>query len=214
MVLAPILGTLAMLAGVLTTWVVNTRPASEQDPDARFWYVFTGACVVAPLVLGATVVDRWIGVATLATVAGTVLAANNYSSRIFRRRLDAEHASILAAVVFLVMLIMLLFVVPVFRAWGRYELDPEAAISHPAMNDVGNPPTAALARALAAAEDLRHHPQEHASSGSGANYRQAVIDLEAAFRQAELAGERMPGDAAGIPNNVLGRDVAGGLRPW
>ena len=114
MVLAPILGTLAMLAGVLTTWVVNTRPASEQDPDARFWYVFTGACVVAPLVLGATVVDRWIGVATLATVAGTVLAANNYSSRIFRRRLDAEHASILAAVVFLVMLIMLLFVVPVF----------------------------------------------------------------------------------------------------
>ncbi len=208
--LAPILGTLAMLAGVLTTWVVNTRPASEQDPDARFWYVFTGACVVAPLVLGATVVDRWIGVATLATVAGTVLAANNYSSRIFRRRLDAEHASILAAE----HSALAARHESVLRAWGRYELDPEAAISHPAMNDVGNPPTAALARALAAAEDLRHHPQEHASSGSGANYRQAVIDLEAAFRQAELAGERMPGDAAGIPNNVLGRDVAGGLRPW
>ncbi|RAX51269.1 hypothetical protein DQ353_02570 [Arthrobacter sp. AQ5-05] len=210
MVLAPILGALAMLAGVLTTWVVNTRPASEQDPDARFWYVFTGACVAAPLVLGATVIDRGIGVATLATVAGTVLAANKYSSHILRRRVDAEHDSILAAE----HSDLAARHETVLRAWSRYELDPEAAINHPSMNDVGNPPTAALVRALAAAEDLRHHRQELPSSRSGADYRQAVLELEAAFRHAELAGGRMPGDSIGIPNNALRRDVADTLRPW
>ena len=209
MVLAPTLGALAMLAGVLTTWIVNTRPASEQDPDARFWYVFTGACVAAPLVLGATVIDRWIGVATLATVAGTVLAANKYSCRIFRSRVAAEHESILAAE----HSALAARHESVLLAWSRYELDPEAAINHPSMHDVSNPPTAALVRALAAAEGLRHHRPELASSGSGADYRQAVLDLEAAFRHAELAGERMPGDAAGIPNNVLLGELADRLRP-
>lgn len=177
-----------MLAGVLTTWVVNTRPASELDPDARFWYLFTGTCVVAPLVVSATVFDRWIGVATLAAVAGAVLAANKYSSRVFRRRADAEHESILAAE-------HSAFAArheSVLRAWSRYELDPEAALNHPSMNDVRNPPTAALVRALAAAEDLRHRRQEPASSGSGADYRQAVIALEAAFRHAELAETQVP----------------------
>lgn len=209
MVLAPILGALAMLAGVLTTWIVNTRPASEQDPDARFWYVFTGACVAAPLVLGATVIDRWIGVATLAAVAGTVLAANKYSCRIFRIRVAAEHESILAAE----HSALAARHESVLRAWSRYELDPEAAINHPSMNDVSKPPTAALVRALAAAEDIRHHRQEHASGGADADYRQAVLDLEAAFRHAQLAAERMPGDAAGTPNNVLHIESADRLRP-
>ncbi|MBP2374969.1 hypothetical protein [Paeniglutamicibacter psychrophenolicus] len=186
--LAPTLGALAMLAGVLTTWVVNTRPASEQDPDARFWYVFTGAWVVAPLVLGASVIDRGIGVATVAAVAGTVLAANKYSSRVFRRRVDAEHQSILAAE----HSALAARHESVLRAWSRYELDPEAAINHPSMNDVGSPPTAALVRALAAAEDLRLQHPEQESGGVDAGYRQAVIELETAFRQAELAETRVP----------------------
>lgn len=207
--LAPILGALAMLAGVLTTWVVNTRPASEQDPDARFWYLFTGACVVGPLVLGATVLDRWIGVATLAAVAGGILAANNYSSRIVRRRVGAKHESILEAE----HCALAARHEAVLRAWGRYELDPEAAINHPTMNDVGHPRTAALVRALAAAEHLRRQRPEPASNRVGANYRQAVLDLEAAFRHAEQAAERGPGDAAGIPNGVLNGELAEQLRP-
>lgn len=180
-----------MIAGVLTTWIVNTRPASEQDPDARFWYIFTGACVAVPLVLGATVIDRWVGGVTLAAVTGAVLAANRYSSRVFRRRVNAAHESILAADYAALQARH----ESVLRAWSRYELDPEASISNPSMNDVGDPRTAAIARALAVAEHLRRRHPERDPAGADAGYRQAVFALEAAFREAELADSQVAATA-------------------
>lgn len=209
--LAPVLGVLAMLASALTVWFARTRPATDEDPDARFWYVFTGACVLAPLLLGAAALGPWTGVAVLAAAAGTVLASDRFSSATLRRRLAsaerqllvAEHSALAGRHD------------AVLKAWARYELDPGAAIDHPGMNDMQLPATSALAKALAVAEGLRD-PAHGGVEGGGAGavgarvsgleaarverYRQAVSRLESAFRQAELAAARMASPCTGSPH--------------
>lgn len=176
--LAPTLGAFAILSCALTVWLIRTRPATEQDPDAPFWYAFTGACVVVPLVLGAALWAPWLGMAVMAAVAFTALATNKVSTGTLQRRLAGEQASLLANEHAL----LAARHDSVLRAWSRYELDPGSAIDHPAMNDVGIPATAALTRALAAAEQLRYQP---AAAATGTNYHQAVLGLESAFALAQ-----------------------------
>lgn len=178
--LAPILGALAILACALTVWLIRTRSTTEQDPDAAFWYAFTGACVLAPLVLGAAVLDPWLGMAVVAAVAFTALATNKVSTGSLQRRLAGEQASLLANEHAL----LAARHDSVLKAWSRYELDPGAALDHPAMNDVGIPATAALTRALAAAEQLRYQ-MAPAAAATGTNYQQAVVGLESAFALAQ-----------------------------
>ncbi|KAA0974096.1 hypothetical protein FQ154_16805 [Paeniglutamicibacter gangotriensis] len=170
--LAPILGALAVLAAASTVWLVKTRPTTQQDPDAAFWYVFAGVSLVFPLFLGVGLINRWFGLATLAMVAATILATNRFSSNALQRRQAGEQASLISSE----HSALAIRHASVLTAWSRYELDPAAAIAHPNMNDVNAPATAELARALAAAEAAR-------TMGTG--YRQAVAGLEAAFRRAE-----------------------------
>ncbi len=192
--LAPILGALAILACAQTVWFIRTRSATEQDPDAPFWYAFTGASVVVPLVLGAALLAPWLGMVVVAAVAFTALATNKVSTATLQRRLAGAQASLVANEHAL----LAARHDYVLRAWSWYELDPGAAIDHPAMNDVGIPATAALTRALAAAEQLRYQPAQ-AAAASGTNYQQAVVGLESAFALAQRPELQLHGkEASGL----------------
>ncbi|MDO5745213.1 MAG: hypothetical protein Q4P23_12175, partial [Micrococcaceae bacterium] len=138
--LAPVLGAFAMLAGALTVRLIRTRPATEQDPDAPFWYAFTGVCVMAPLVLGAAILDPWLGMAIVVAVTVTVLATDKVSTGALQRRIAGENDCLVANEHAL----LAARHDSVLRAWSRYELDPAAALEYPGMNDVSIPATAAL----------------------------------------------------------------------
>lgn len=198
--LAPTLGLFAMLVGIGTTWLVVSGPALKQDPDARFWYGFSGLSVLAPLALGAAVLNPLAGVAVLAAVSGSCLATCRFLTREAKRRSAAEAGSRLAAARSACEARHDL----VLRAWSRYELDPAAAIENPGMNDVHLPETAALARALGRAEQLRHRRPAQDSDGQGVDYPQAVIELESAFRRA-LASS--PGPLASMAKGQPGPDA-------
>jgi hypothetical protein len=188
-VLAPTLGLLAVFMGIATTRFMVAGPTPEQDPDARFWYGFCGLSVVAPLALGAALVNPWAGAAVSAAVFGACFATCRYLRREAERRTAAEAGSRLAAE----QSALEARHENVLKAWSRYELDPAAAIEHPGMNDVHVPETAEVATALAQAELLRNLAPLPASDGAGTGYRQAVTDLEAAFRRAEQALVNPPG---------------------
>jgi hypothetical protein len=145
--------------------------------------------VVAPLALGAALVSPWAGAAVSAAVFGTCVATCRYLRREAERRTTAEAGSRLAAE----HSALEARHDHVLKAWSRYELDPAAAIENPGMNDVHVPETAEVAMALAQAEHLRNSLGAPDSDGAGAGYRQAVIDLEAAFRRAEQALVDSPG---------------------
>ena len=81
--------------------------------------------------------------------------------------------------------------------WQRYELDPAHSIDYPAMSDPRQPETAALIRAMKAAERLR--------GGTDAAYAPAVDRLEQALADAERAagvGHDTPARRAGLPDRV------------
>ncbi|MCQ9164743.1 hypothetical protein [Arthrobacter sp. STN4] len=184
---------LVVLATAGTTWLVKVRPALEHDPDAHFWYLFAGLCVVLPAVLVAAVLNRWAGATLALLAAGTwwwtntvvrrrlVQQANARALRLAeaeRKALRARHAVVLAR-------------------WGRYELDPASAIDFPGMADVRIPETSALVKALAQAqaEWVRRSP----GPGGTARYRAAVTVLEGAFKAAELVSGRA-GARSGSPS--------------
>jgi hypothetical protein len=75
----------------------------------------------------------------------------------------------------------------VLLAWARYETDVALQIDYPAMTDVRKPETAALAKALRAAEIASRHAGE--SIDSLIRYEGAVLDLEGAFKAAETAAK-------------------------
>lgn len=193
---AQILGLLAMLAGIATVWLMNTRPAREQDPDARFWYGFTGSCVLAPLIFAAVSMDRLVGAVSLVMVVATCSVTARVSARSAQKRAASESAarwdSDYAG--------LQVRHDRVLRAWSRYALDPVAATDFPSMNDVHVLETSALARALAQAEQLRRDPHPLAPEHTGAGYPQAVCSLEAAFRHAELAAVRSAETAGELPS--------------
>ncbi|KRE71709.1 hypothetical protein [Arthrobacter sp. Soil762] len=70
------------------------------------------------------------------------------------------------------------------RRWLTYEMDPRLQFDYPAMSDVFSPPTAAMIKALGAADQQR-------TAGSPADYKLAVDR----FSQALAAAE----SAAGVP---------------
>ena len=201
-------GVLAVLAGTATAWLACTGPSREKDPDAGFWYGFIGCSAVATLLLVAAAHNRWTAAACAAAVAAGSLAAGRLAVRSTRRRALAAARSLAAAR----QAALAARHDSVLLAWGRYALDPAAAVDFPAMNDVGVPEVSALARALAEAESLRpdSHVQGagmHAAAGRGGEpagepaadpYRRAVDRLESAFRLAEQAAAG-PGSPVSSP---------------
>lgn len=75
----------------------------------------------------------------------------------------------------------------VILAWAKYETDVALQIDFPAMTDVRKPETAALAKALRAAEIASRHADE--SIEALIRYEDAVLDLEGAFKAAEAAAK-------------------------
>jgi hypothetical protein len=144
-------------------------------PDAVFWDGFAGLAVLAPAVILSSLASPWAGLMLGLVAAATALAAYRGAPRIagwqeLRRAsratmsaneaAGARHRSALAR-------------------WQRYELDPAYCFDYPAMSDPGQPETAALIRAMKAAERLR--------GGAEADYAPAVERLEQALADAERA---------------------------
>jgi hypothetical protein len=185
------LATAAVCAVTGTVYMARKHMAADAGlPDAVFWDGFAGLAVVVPAVILASLAAPWggllLGLVAAATAVGAYLGSRRLSSRQELRRKIREtttandaaalrHRSALAR-------------------WQRYELDPGYCIAYPAMSDPGRPETAALIRAMKAAEELR--------GGIDAGYGPAVDRLERALAEAERAAGApafaSPGSSPGI----------------
>ena len=171
------LAVVVVCASGASVYLIRKHAAADSDglPDAVFWDVFAGLAIVAPAVILSALEAPWAGL--LLGVLAVAAAATSYvwTPRVFNRHearrasrdiaasneaAAARHRSALAR-------------------WQRYELDPSHSIDYPAMSDPRQPETAALIRAMKAAEQLR--------GGTDAGYAPAVDRLEQALAEAERA---------------------------
>ena len=186
------LAVIVVCASGASVFLIRKRLAAGSDglPDSVFWDGFAGLAIVAPAVILPALAAPWAGL-LLGVLAGAAAAAAYFwAPRILSRQearrasrdlaasneaAAARHRSALAR-------------------WQRYELDPARSIDYPAMSDPRQPETAALIRAMRAAERLR--------GGTDAAYAPAVDRLEQALADAErAAGVRpdTPARHAGLP---------------
>lgn len=151
------------------------RTADGGLPDAVFWDGFAGLVVVAPAVILAALASPPAGLILgfLAAAAGAaayrwtpVLLSRQDIRRAARQTAaDNEAAAVLHRAV--------------LARWQRYELDPAHRIDFPALSDPRRPETAALIKAMKAAERLR--------DSNDPGYGPAVRRLEQALAEAERA---------------------------
>lgn len=184
-----ILAVLVVAVSAATVWLCATRPHRENDPDAAFWYAFTGLCVLLPMILIPATASKASSLGLLAVAATSALATHHVARR---RRLvaEAEHSRTVAADA-------IAAVAETHRAllarWSRYELDPAAAIDYPAMTDVRVPETRSLIRAVtAAAMRQRAAVQGSAQDDGVAGYRHSVAELAEALETAEITAGSTP----------------------
>lgn len=171
------LAVVVVCASGASVFLIRKHLAADSDglPDAVFWDVFAGLAIVAPAVIVPALAAPWagllLGVLAVAAAAVSFVWTPRVISRQEARRsardvaasneaAAARHRSALAR-------------------WQRYELDPARSIDYPAMSDPRQPETAALIRAMKAAEQLR--------GGTDAGYAPAVTRLEQALADAERA---------------------------
>jgi hypothetical protein len=151
------------------------RTADAGLPDAVFWDGFAGLAVVAPAVILPALTAPWAGLMLGLLAAGTGVAAYRWTPGVLRRqevrRTCREIMSANEAAAALHRRVL--------ARWQRYELDPAYRIDFPAMSDPRQPETAALIKAMKAAEQLR--------DGNDAGYGPAVRRLEQALAEAERA---------------------------
>jgi hypothetical protein len=191
-----LMAALVVLATAGTVWLVMVRPAREQDPDTKFWYGFAGLCVLAPAILITAAANSWAGMSLAALAAGTWFwAARLLSRRLALQAVGRDHQRVAVE-----RSSISVRHDAILTRWGRYELDPAAAIDFPAMTDVRCPETSALAKAVALAGALRRDSED---AGDMAEYREAVALLESVFELAELAA---------VAGTGLGVDAGGGTR--
>ncbi|MFF2242715.1 hypothetical protein ACFVTM_00845 [Arthrobacter sp. NPDC058130] len=152
----------------------------SEGADGAFWDVFAGLAVVVPAIVLASFTWPWAGLALGVLAAGSALAAVAAAPRLLRRQ-EARRASRETR---------LMNAAAAARhrdalaRWQRYELDPRFSIDYPAMSDTRQPETAALIRAIKAAERLGG-PTERPCSDAA--YAPAVDRLERALAAAERA---------------------------
>lgn len=170
------LAVLVVCAVAATVFLAHRHLNAEAGlPDAVFWDGFAGLAVVAPAVIVASLASPWAGLLLGIIAAATAVGAHRWTIRLLgrqesRRRAKAAAASheALAA-----------RHRDVVARWQRYELDPAYAIDYPAMSDPRQPETAALLKAMKAADHLAGRPD--------AGYGPAVARLEEALAFAERA---------------------------
>ena len=186
------LAVIVVCASGASVYLIRKHVADGNDglPDSVFWDGFAGLAIVAPAVILPALAAPWAGLLLgrsrrRCRCRFLLLVARVFSRQEARRTsrdiaasneaAAARHRSVLAR-------------------WQRYELDPAHSIDYPAMSDPRQPETAALIRAMKAAEQLR--------GGSDAAYAPAVDRLEQALADAErAAGVRRdtPARPAGFP---------------
>ncbi|QCB95980.1 hypothetical protein E5206_02715 [Arthrobacter sp. PAMC25564] len=149
-------------------------------PDAVFWDSFAGLAVVVPAVILPSLASPWAGMMLGLLAAGTAVAAYRLApgliSRQGARRTSREAVTADEAAAALHRRVL--------ERWQRYELDPGYCIDFPAMSDPRQPETAALIKAMKAAERLS---AGHRRDGNDAGYVPAVRRLEQALAEAERA---------------------------
>lgn len=164
--------------------VFLARKHRESDgglPDAVFWDGFAGLAVVAPAVLLPALASPRAGLALLAVAVLTAAMSYRWTPALLRwqqsRHAAREAAATAAAAA------------ERHRAalarWQRYELDPGLCIDFPAMSDAGCPETAAMLKAMRAADRLRSG--FHGNTEVATGYSTAVERLERALAEAERA---------------------------
>ena len=183
------LGVVVVCASGASVYLIRKHVAADSDglPDAVFWDVFAGLAIVAPAVIVAALAAPWTGLLLGALAVAAATASYFWTPKVLSRRTArratrdraasneaaaARHRRALAR-------------------WQRYELDPAHSIDYPAMIDPRQPETAALIRAMKAAEQLR---------GGDEGYAPAVDRLEQALADAERAagvGRDTPARPAG-----------------
>jgi membrane protein implicated in regulation of membrane protease activity len=166
------------------------KDGPSEGADGAFWDVFAGLAVVVPVIVLASSTWPWAGLAFGILAAGAALAALAAAPRLLARQearrasretqlkneaAAARHRNALAR-------------------WQRYELDPGYSIDYPAMSDPRQPETAALIRAIKAAEHLAG-PKDHACTDTA--YAPAVERLEDALAAAERAAGVSPAGRPG-----------------
>lgn len=180
----PVLAIVVVCAVAGTVYLARKHMVSDGGlPDAVFWDSFAGLAVVVPAVILASLAAPWAGLVLGLVAVVTAVGAHLWTTRLFSRQeltrktqemavaneaAASRHRSALAR-------------------WQRYELDPGYCIDYPAMSDPATPETAALIRAMKAAEQL--------SGGSDAGYGPAVDRLERALAEAERAAGAPAGSA-------------------
>jgi hypothetical protein len=152
----------------------------SEGADGAFWDVFAGLAVVVPAIILASSAWPWAGLALGILAAGAGVAALAAAPRLLARQdarragretqlknaaAAARHRRALAR-------------------WQQYELDPGYSIDYPAMSDPRQPETAALIRAIKAAERLGGNTDR---ASTDAAYAPAVERLEDALAAAERA---------------------------
>jgi hypothetical protein len=186
------LAVIVVCASGASVYLIRKHLADGNDglPDSVFWDGFAGLAIVAPAVILPALAAPWAGLLLGVLAVAAAAASYFWSPRVFSRQearrasrdiaasneaAAARHRSVLAR-------------------WQRYELDPGHSIDYPAMSDPRQPETAALIRAMKAAEQLR--------GGTDAAYAPAVDRLEQALADAERAagvGHETPARPAGLP---------------
>ena len=189
------LGVVVVCASGASVYLIRKHVAADGDglPDAVFWDVFAGLSIVAPAVILSALAAPWAGLLLGVLAIAAAAASYFWTPRVFSRRearrasrdiaasneaASARHRSALAR-------------------WQRYELDPVHSIDYPAMSDPRQPETAALIRAMKAAERLR--------GGTDAGYAPAVARLEQALADAERAagvGQGTPTSPLDVPPRI------------
>lgn len=151
------------------------RTADAGLPDAVFWDGFAGLAVLAPAIIVPALVAPWTGLMLgfLAAAAGVAAyrwtPALSHRQDVRRAAREMRAANEAAADLHRAVL----------TRWQRYELDPAYRIDFPALSDPQQPETAALIKAMKAAQRLR--------DGNDPGYEPAVRRLEQALAEAERA---------------------------
>lgn len=176
---------LALLVAVAvagSVYLARKHQASDGGlPDAVFWDGFAGLAIVTPAVLLPSLASPWAGLGLAAVAVTTAAASYCWTPGVFRwqeaRRAarDAAAADAAAASRHRAAL----------ARWQRYELDPACCIDFPAMSDPRRPETAALLKAMKAAEQVRRGAGPGVPAAGG--YSAAVDRLEQALADAERA---------------------------
>lgn len=151
------------------------RSADAGLPDAVFWDGFAGLAVIAPAVILAALASPpaglFLGFLATATGAGAYRSAPVLLRQSDARRAARETAAANEAAAVRHRAVL--------ARWQRYELDLARQIDFPALSDPRQPETAALIKAMKAAERLR--------DGNDPGYGPAVQRLEQALAEAEGA---------------------------